>query len=88
MTPTNPDARRWQLIAYVSLALLLGYIAGQLSPVAGAQSPQPTRITTVGCYSMLVALESVISDGGIGRNGIITAAYVDGRETVFVYTFC
>jgi hypothetical protein len=32
------EARRWKLVALASLALLIGYVAGQLAPSATAQS--------------------------------------------------
>jgi hypothetical protein len=84
MTPTSPDARRWQLIAYVSLALLLGYIAGQLSPVAGAQSPQPTPISTVGCRSY-----GTNGLDHVPNNSIVTATYTHPTVgQMFIYTFC
>jgi hypothetical protein len=83
--PTTAQVRRWQLVALTAVALLVGYIAGQSSPVAGAQQGVTrVQLDTSNCQTF-----TTVNLGGTPRGTIITASYVDaqGRPTL-LYSSC
>lgn len=83
--PEDAQVRRWKLVAFVSLALLIGYLVGQLAPRATAQATTSVQLNTSNCRvgSTRRPLENV-------RDGrIVTAVYVDDRGNLnFIYAFC
>jgi hypothetical protein len=83
------EARRWKLVAFASLALLVGYVAGQLTPSAAAQV-QTVRfqLDTSNCRAGYVAgragLESL--EGAFVTVGLQTGS--QGTATGWAYNIC
>ena len=54
------QVRRWQLIALTAVALLIGYIAGQVTPAASAQPVTKVQLDLSNCVYQWV-VDSVAS---------------------------
>jgi hypothetical protein len=89
------DVRRWKLVAFASLALLIGYVAGQLSPSATAQQGvTKVQLDTSNCRTESVdppmsPLPELLS---VPDGSVVTAVYLtqDSGEVLprFIYTVC
>lgn len=75
------EARRWKLVALASLALLIGYVAGQLTPSASAQQGvTKVQLDTSNCtvsYTRTLVLPT----------GAIPTAFHAGEGALF-YAIC
>ena len=79
------DVRRWKLVALASLALLIGYVAGQLSPSANAQQ----GVTKVQLDTSNCRMQSTRWGLGNLRDGdIVTAVVGAGSEMTYLYVSC
>ena len=79
------EARRWKLVALASMALLIGYIAGQLSPSANAQQGvTKVQLDTSNCR--MRATQWYLHN--VPDGAIVTAVVGSGSEVSFVHVTC
>lgn len=79
------EARRWKLVALASMALLIGYIAGQISPSANAQqAATKVQLDTSNC--IMGATQWYLAN--VPDGAIVTAVVGAGQEIAFVHFTC
>lgn len=84
MTPAT-KARRWKLTALASLALLIGYVAGQLTPSATAQqSVTRVQLDTSNCRTG--ATEWYLAN--VPEGAVVTEIVGGGSEVTFIHFTC
>ena len=88
--------RRWQLVTFATLAILVGYVAGQLTPSTSAQpAATAVQLSTANCRtgSFTPDASDRFDVQRAPEGAIVTATYTAQRpsgtvERRFVYAVC
>ena len=85
------QVRRWQLVALLVIALLAGYIAGQLTPGVTAQGiGAKVQLDTSNCYTGMTTFYGNLSPliHSLSPGAILIETVVMGNAVVGLYYLC